>query len=152
MPEADNEKNVKDFYLDIPQRNETFFLKGCGSLDWGMKNRLARIFNPASGRTVMLAIDHGYFQGPTTGLKKPSLKILNSSHPLNFLMPNKESHLGVRVNRLRIFLILMMITKPLKVIRLPSDLPSRPANPLGRITDLFGLILFFLIVKKNNPF
>jgi len=40
-------------------------------MDWGMKNRLARIFNPKSGRTVMLAVDHGYFQGPTTGLKKP---------------------------------------------------------------------------------
>jgi len=76
MPEADNEKNVKDFYLDIPQRNETFFLKGCGSLDWGMKNRLARIFNPASGRTVMLAIDHGYFQGPTSGLERVDVNIL----------------------------------------------------------------------------
>ena len=36
-----------------------------------MKNRLARIFNQKSQRTVMLAVDHGYFQGPTTGLKKP---------------------------------------------------------------------------------
>ncbi len=40
-------------------------------MDWGMKNRLARIFNQKSGRTVMLAVDHGYFQGPTTGLRKP---------------------------------------------------------------------------------
>ena len=40
-------------------------------MDWGMKNRLSRIFNQKSGRTVMLAVDHGYFQGPTTGLKKP---------------------------------------------------------------------------------
>ena len=40
-------------------------------MDWGMKNRLARIFNQKSQRTVMLAVDHGYFQGPTTGLKKP---------------------------------------------------------------------------------
>ena len=40
-------------------------------MEWGMKNRLARIFNQKSGRTVMLAVDHGYFQGPTTGLKKP---------------------------------------------------------------------------------
>src|SRR3989344_5544862 len=38
-------------------------------MDWGMKNRLARILNPKTGRTVMLAVDHGYFQGPTTGLK-----------------------------------------------------------------------------------
>ena len=41
-----------------------------------MKNRLARIFNPASGRTVMLAIDHGYFQGPTTGLERIDINIL----------------------------------------------------------------------------
>ena len=36
-----------------------------------MKNRLSRIFNQNSSKTVMLAVDHGYFQGPTTGLKKP---------------------------------------------------------------------------------
>jgi putative autoinducer-2 (AI-2) aldolase len=40
-------------------------------MDWGMANRLARIFKPATGRTVMLAVDHGYFQGPTTGLEEP---------------------------------------------------------------------------------
>lgn len=40
-------------------------------MDWGIKNRLARIFNQKSGKTVMLAVDHGYFQGPTTGLKNP---------------------------------------------------------------------------------
>ena len=41
-------------------------------MDWGMKNRLSRIVKPDTGRTVMLAIDHGYFLGPTTGLEKPS--------------------------------------------------------------------------------
>src|SRR3989338_4047594 len=45
-------------------------------MDWGMKNRLARIFNQKSGRTVMLAVDHGYFQGPTTCLKKPRETIM----------------------------------------------------------------------------
>jgi len=53
-----------------------FFLKGASSLDWGMKNRLSRIFNPQSGRTVMLAVDHGYFQGPTTGLERIDLNIV----------------------------------------------------------------------------
>ncbi|MFZ5800703.1 MAG: 3-hydroxy-5-phosphonooxypentane-2,4-dione thiolase [Candidatus Omnitrophota bacterium] len=38
-------------------------------MDWGMQNRLARIINPKSGKCVMLAVDHGYFQGPTTGLE-----------------------------------------------------------------------------------
>jgi len=40
-------------------------------MDWGMRNRLARIFTPSTGRCVMLAVDHGYFQGPTTGLVRP---------------------------------------------------------------------------------
>lgn len=38
-------------------------------MDFGMKNRLSRIINPKTRKTVMLAVDHGYFQGPTTGLK-----------------------------------------------------------------------------------
>jgi putative autoinducer-2 (AI-2) aldolase len=38
-------------------------------MDFGIKNRLSHIFKPKTGKTVMLAIDHGYFQGPTTGLK-----------------------------------------------------------------------------------
>ena len=37
-------------------------------MDWGMKNRLSRIIQPDTGRCVMLAVDHGYFLGPTTGL------------------------------------------------------------------------------------
>jgi len=41
-----------------------------------MKNRLARVFSPATGRTVMLAVDHGYFQGPTTGLERIDLSIV----------------------------------------------------------------------------
>ena len=76
MPEADVSKKEKNFYVDVPQKNELFFLKGSNNYDWGMKNRLARIFNPASGRTVMLAFDHGYFQGPTTGLERVDLSIL----------------------------------------------------------------------------
>ena len=75
MPEADSSKAEKNFYENVPQATPGFFLKGSGSLDWGMKNRLARIFNPETGRTVMLAIDHGYFQGPTTGLERIDITI-----------------------------------------------------------------------------
>src|SRR5271156_4957614 len=75
MPEFD-EKVSKQFYADIPVKHEPFYLKGAGALDWGMQNRLAKIFNPASGRTLMLAIDHGYFQGPTTGLERIDLNIV----------------------------------------------------------------------------
>ncbi len=38
-------------------------------MDWGMKNRMSRIIQK-DGRTVMLAVDHGYFMGPTTGLER----------------------------------------------------------------------------------
>ena len=76
MPDVDDLKEGKKYYTDTPQKTEGFFLKGSNSLDWGMKNRLGRIFNPKSGRTVMLAIDHGYFQGPTTGLERIDLNIM----------------------------------------------------------------------------
>ncbi|MEK7684082.1 MAG: 3-hydroxy-5-phosphonooxypentane-2,4-dione thiolase [Verrucomicrobiota bacterium] len=76
MADPDAVKEAKQFYETIPMDTPGFFLKGAGSLDWGMKNRLARIFNPATGRTVMLAIDHGYFQGPTTGLERIDLNIV----------------------------------------------------------------------------
>jgi putative autoinducer-2 (AI-2) aldolase len=75
MADTEGAKELKEFHLDVPCSCDGFFLKGSNSLDWGMKNRLARIFNPASGRTVMLAIDHGYFQGPTTGLERMDVAI-----------------------------------------------------------------------------
>lgn len=75
MPDLDDIQDGKDFHFDIPPYSGGFFLKGSHSLDWGMKNRLARIFSPADGRTVMLAVDHGYFQGPTTGLERIDVTI-----------------------------------------------------------------------------
>ncbi len=74
MPEVD--KEGIDFSPDKGTQTKGFFLKGSNSLEWGMKNRLSRIFNPETGRTVMLAIDHGYFQGPTSGLERIDLNIL----------------------------------------------------------------------------
>lgn len=38
-------------------------------MNWGMQNRMNRIIKPETGRCVMLAVDHGYFQGPTSGLR-----------------------------------------------------------------------------------
>jgi putative autoinducer-2 (AI-2) aldolase len=76
MADLDNVKETKDYHLDVPARNHAFFLKGAGAVDWGMQNRLARIFSPKSGRTVMLAIDHGYFLGPTSGLERVDVNIV----------------------------------------------------------------------------
>jgi putative autoinducer-2 (AI-2) aldolase len=74
MPEKDKEGKL--YHEDVPQEAPGFFLKGSHQYDWGMKNRLARVFNPKTGRTVMLAVDHGYFQGPTTGLERIDLNVV----------------------------------------------------------------------------
>ncbi|MDT8446837.1 MAG: 3-hydroxy-5-phosphonooxypentane-2,4-dione thiolase [bacterium] len=75
MADLDGLKDGKDFGIGIPQKSEPFFLKGSNNLDWGMKHRLSQLFNPKTGKTVMLAFDHGYFQGPTTGLERIDLTI-----------------------------------------------------------------------------
>ena len=71
-----SDKKEKEFFTHVPQEAPGFFLKGAHQYDWGLKNRLSRVFNPKDGRTVMLAFDHGYFQGPTTGLERVDQTIL----------------------------------------------------------------------------
>ena len=74
---ADNigNKAAHDYHLDTPVAQEGFFVKGAAHSDWGMQSRLARMFNPESGNTVMLAFDHGYIMGPTAGLERIDLVI-----------------------------------------------------------------------------
>jgi len=76
VADTDDLKDANAFHPEIPQKSEAFFLKGANALGWGMQNRFARIFNSQTGRTVMLAIDHGYFLGTTTGLERVDLTIL----------------------------------------------------------------------------
>jgi len=80
---------AKDYGLDRPQELRGFHVKGAGQLDFGMQHRLARIFDPADGRTVMLAFDHGYFQGPTSGLERVDLSIVP-------LAPYADALMGTR--------------------------------------------------------
>ena len=40
-------------------------------MDWGLKNRLSQIIKPQNNRALMLAVDHGYFLGPTEKLENP---------------------------------------------------------------------------------
>jgi putative autoinducer-2 (AI-2) aldolase len=75
MAEQDNNKDAADYGIGIPVKKSAFFLKGLDHADWGMKDRLSRIFNPQSGNTVMLAFDHGYIMGPTSGLERMDLTI-----------------------------------------------------------------------------
>lgn len=76
MADKDNTPEVHNYHRDIPMKSEPFTLRGSNSLDWGMKNRLSKIFHPKTGRTVMLAIDHGYFLGPTAGLERVDVTIV----------------------------------------------------------------------------
>jgi len=75
---ADNvgNKDAKDYGIGIPPKKESFFLKGLDHVDWGIKDRMGRIFNEKSGNTVMLAFDHGYIMGPTSGLERIDLTIV----------------------------------------------------------------------------
>src|SRR5512135_2870457 len=57
-------------------------------MDWGIKNRLSRIIKP-DGRTVMLAVDHGYFLGPTSGLE-------DAGRTINPLLPYADALMPTR--------------------------------------------------------
>lgn len=58
-------------------------------MDWGLKNRLSKIIKPDTGKTVMLAVDHGYFLGPTTGLEEPEKMITPLLPYADTLMPTR---------------------------------------------------------------
>ena len=75
MADMDGFQEAKAYGLGTPQTNEAFFLKGNENRGWGVKNRLSRIFNPKTGHTVMLAFDHGFIMGPTSGLERIDLTI-----------------------------------------------------------------------------
>jgi putative autoinducer-2 (AI-2) aldolase len=85
LPEQDD-RDERRFHEEVSAPLSGFFLKGSGAYDWGMRNRLAHIFRADTGRTVMLAIDHGYFQGPTTGLERVDLNIVPLVHHADALM------------------------------------------------------------------
>jgi putative autoinducer-2 (AI-2) aldolase len=88
MADLDDVRDGKNFFLDQPADTQGFFLKGSAHLDWGMKNRL-RIFNPKTGRTVVLAFDDGYFQGPTTGLERIDINIVPLAEYADVLMATR---------------------------------------------------------------
>jgi len=76
MADLDDIRDGREYGVGVAQRTDGFFLKGSNNLDWGMKDRLSRIFNPATGRTVMLAFDHGFIMGPTSGVERIDLSIV----------------------------------------------------------------------------
>lgn len=74
MADLDGNIDSKDFSALTPQQTHGSHVKGAGQLDFGMQHRLSRVFRE-DGRTAMLAFDHGYFQGPTSGLERIDLNI-----------------------------------------------------------------------------
>lgn len=86
MADAIGNKAAKDYHLDVPAPDQGFFAKGLGNTDWGMKNRLSRLFNPKSGNTVMLAFDHGYIMGSTSGLERLDVTIAPLCREADVLM------------------------------------------------------------------
>lgn len=89
MADSEGNKLAKDYHLDIPAAVEGFPIKGAGHCDWGMKNRLTRLFNPKSGNTIMLAFDHGYIMGPTAGLERLDIVIPPLMDDVNVLMATR---------------------------------------------------------------
>jgi putative autoinducer-2 (AI-2) aldolase len=77
---------AKDFKGGVSTEKPAFFIKGAESLDWGMKSRLARIFDAKSRKTLMMAIDHGYFEGPIAGLEQVNLSIVPALPYVDALM------------------------------------------------------------------
>lgn len=86
MADLDGNVSAKNFHPDVPARRFGHEIRGAANLDWGMQNRLARILDPRTGRTVMLAFDHGYFQGPTSGLERIDLNIAPLGEQADALM------------------------------------------------------------------
>ncbi len=78
MADSDGVRDAKskDYGMGVPVPNPVYELKGSNNYDWGMKDRLSRIFNPKTNKTVMLAFDHGYIMGPTSGLERIDINIL----------------------------------------------------------------------------
>ena len=60
MPDMEGFREANNFGLGQAQATDNFHVKGASNLPWGMKDRLTRIFNPKSGKAVLLAFDHGY--------------------------------------------------------------------------------------------
>lgn len=89
MADLDDIRDGKSFGLGQGIENQSFYLKGCDNMGWGMKERMARIFRPDSGRTVMLAFDHGFIMGPTSGLERIDLTIVPIAQYADCLMATR---------------------------------------------------------------
>lgn len=89
MADKDSIKSAKEFYLEQEVASQGFFLKGSSHYDWGMKHRLSQLFSPQTGRTIMLAFDHGYIMGATSGLERLDISIPPLAEHADVLMATR---------------------------------------------------------------
>lgn len=75
MADLDDLRDGVNFGIGVSSASPDFHVKGAAHQSWGMKDRLSRVFNPKTGKTVMLAFDHGFIMGPTSGLERIDLSI-----------------------------------------------------------------------------
>jgi len=76
MADSDAIKKAKNHMTEIPYKDTYHYsVKGVNALGWGMQRRMSNIFCPKTGKTVMLAFDHGYFMGSIMGLERLDLLI-----------------------------------------------------------------------------
>ncbi len=45
----------KDYGVGVPVETNNYFLKGLSGADWGVRDRMSRIFRPSTGKTVIWA-------------------------------------------------------------------------------------------------
>lgn len=76
MADLDDLREGANFGLGVAAQQQNFHVKGAENAAWGLKDRLSRIFNPKTGKSVMLACDHGFIMGPTSGLERIDLTIV----------------------------------------------------------------------------
>ena len=89
MADQDGIKESKDYKIDVPFKKNSFYVKGMDHVDWGMKDRLSKIFNKKSGKTVMLAFDHGYIMGSTSGLERLDIVVPPLAEKVDVLMATR---------------------------------------------------------------
>lgn len=89
MADKEGNKIAKDYHLDTPPIHTGFHVKGADHLDWGMQDRLSRMFNPKTGRSVMLAFDHGYIMGATAGLERLDIVVPRLAPEIDVFMATR---------------------------------------------------------------
>ena len=89
MADKDGMISSKQYFEDVPPVQQNFHVRGADHAEWGMKDRLSRIFCPDTGKTVMLAFDHGYIMGSTSGLERLDITIPKLAPEIDVFMATR---------------------------------------------------------------